>query len=204
MDQVPSRRLATRGTSAGPFRGSACRPSTPVALVLVALLLAACGGPSGRVAGTIDAVAAPDFPLVAYQGEAALGGRETRFARAFAGGRPVVLNFWAGRCPPCRAEMPAFQRVADEYDGRVLFVGVDVGSFTALGTHQDARALLADLGIRYPAGYAVDATPLKLYGVTSMPSTVFLDGQGRIAERTSGLLTEGQLRAAVAQLVGGE
>jgi len=174
----------------------------PVVLALVALLLAACGAPAGR--STAATAAAPDFSLVAYQGEALLGGRETRFARIFAGGRPVVLNFWAGRCPPCRAEMPAFQRVADEYDGRVLFVGVDVGSFTGLGTQQDARALLTDLGIRYPAGYAVDATPLKLYGVTSMPSTVFLDGQGRITERASGVLTEGQLRAAAAKLAGGE
>ncbi len=175
------------------------------AIIVVALALAAlataCGGSAGRDSGA--AGAAPDFALVAYQGDALLGGRETRFASVFRQGRPVVLNFWAGRCPPCRAEMPAFQRVAEAYGDRVLFVGVDVGSFTALGTPEDARRLLADLGIRYPAARAVDASPLKLYGVTSMPSTVFLDRQGRIVEKAGGVLTEGQLRAAVERLAAG-
>ena len=167
------------------------------AVAALAVTLAACGSAPAPTPTS----AAPDFPLVAYQGEELLGGRETTFAAVFRQGRPVVLNFWAGRCPPCQAEMPAFQRVADEYAGRVIVVGVDVGSFTSLGTHDDARVLLRDLGIRYPAAYAVDASPLRLYQVVNMPTTVFLAPEGRIIQRVGGVLTEAQLRDGVQQLL---
>ena len=176
-------------------RRAACRLAP---LALGAAILAACGGGSGTPSGA--AIAAPDFPIVAYQGEALLGGAETRFADVFRLGQPVVLNFWAGQCPPCQAEMPSFQRVADEYQGRVLVVGIDVGRFTALGGQQSARQILADLLITYPAAYAVDDSPLHLYAIRSMPSTIFLDARGQIVERASGVLTEDQLRAQVARL----
>ncbi|MCH8177516.1 MAG: TlpA family protein disulfide reductase, partial [Proteobacteria bacterium] len=59
-------------------------------------------------------------------------------------GLPVVLNFWAGLCPPCRQEMPDFQEISEERAGEVLILGIDVGRFTNLGSQQDALDLLAD------------------------------------------------------------
>ena len=149
------------------------------------------------------AVEAPDFGIVAYQGDDLLGGHETTFANVFAHGKPVVLNFWAGLCPPCRAEMPAFQRVADEYAGKVIFVGVDVGPYIGLGSQDDARRLLDELGIQYPAAYAADASPLQLYAVLGMPTTLFLTADGRLVHKQSGLLLETQLRARVEALATG-
>ena len=134
---------------------------------------------------------------MAYQGEELLGGRETTFSKIFIQGKPVVLNFWAGQCPPCRAEMPAFQKVADEFQGKVIFVGVDVGPFTGLGSHEDAQRLLAELRIRYPAAYAVDAAPLRLYNVRSMPTTVILGPNGQPLQQVDGMMFEQQLRQAV-------
>ena len=145
----------------------------------------------------------PDFAIVAYQGDDLLGGHETTFANVFAHGKPVVLNFWAGLCPPCRAEMPAFQRVADEFAGKVIFVGVDVGPYIGLGSQDDARRLLDELGIRYPAVYAADASPLQLYRVQGMPTTLFLTAEGRLAHRQSGLLLETHLRTRVSALAAG-
>ncbi len=190
----------------------------------LALFLAACGevgapaaGPrssspprqtpaaftSGASVKQERAVEVPDFGIVAYQGDDLLGGHETTFANVFAHGKPVVLNFWAGLCPPCRAEMPAFQRVADEYAGKVIFVGVDVGPYIGLGSHDDARRLLDELGIDYPAVYAVDASPLQLYQVQGMPTTLFLTADGRLAHKQSGLLLETQLRTLVEALAAG-
>jgi len=123
------------------------------------------------------------------------------FSKAFEQKLPIVLNFWAGQCPPCRAEMPAFQRVADELEGKVLFVGVDVGPFTGLGSHDDARRLLMELGIRYPAGYAVDASTIRLYEVTSMPTTIFFSRTGERMSTAPGMLTESQLRANVQRIL---
>jgi thiol-disulfide isomerase/thioredoxin len=143
-----------------------------------------------------------DFSIVAYQGDDVLGGKETTFSQVFQQKKPVVLNFWAGQCPPCRAEMPEFQKVADDYAGKVVFVGIDVGPFTGLGSHDDARRLLQELGIRYPAAYATDASPLQPYGVRAMPTTVYLSADGKILDTVNGVVHEDQLRSELKNIVG--
>ena len=71
-------------------------------------------------------ISAPDFSLTLYQGAQKLGAEEIEFSSIFSLGKPVVLNFWAGLCPPCRAEMPGFQRVYDEMGDRFVLLGLDV------------------------------------------------------------------------------
>ncbi len=144
-------------------------------------------------------VAAGDFSLVAYQGEAELGGKQSKFSKVFEQGKPVVLNFWAGNCPSCSVEMPGFQKVSSEFSGKVIFVGLDVGPFTGLGTHDDAVTLARQLGIRYPLAYAVDASPLEIYKVQGMPTTIFLDAKGQVVARVTGILSDGQLRHEIQQ-----
>ncbi len=150
-----------------------------------------------------QAISVPDFEMVGYQGQTVLGGSRTRFSQVFEQGKPVVLNFWAGNCPPCRLEMPSFQAVADKYDGEVVFVGVDVGLFTGLGDHESARQLLDQLDVRYPSAYAVDASSLQRYEVVSMPTTIFFDSHGSVVARREGLVLEDELSDIVAQLVAG-
>ncbi len=149
--------------------------------------------PKGTQGGT------GDFSIVAYQGEAELGGRQTKFSKVFEQGKPVVLNFWAGDCPSCSVEMPGFQKASSAFSGKVIFVGLDVGPFTGLGTHDDAVKLARQLGIRYPLAYAVDASPLQLYRVQGMPTTIFLNAKGQIVDRVTGILTEAQLRSEIQQ-----
>ena len=61
----------------------------------------------------------------------------------------MVLNFWASWCPPCRAEMPAFERIWQEYrDQGVIFVGVA----GVLDTEEDARAFAEKVGVTYLLG----------------------------------------------------
>lgn len=137
-----------------------------------------------------------DFTLVAYQGQDVLGGDQVRFSHVLAEGKPVVLNFWAGACAPCSQEMPGLQRIADQYQGRAIVVGVDVGPFVGMGTHDDAMRLLKQLGIRYPTAYAVDTTPLTLY-VQGMPTTVVFDARGQVVTKVTGTITESQLQEAL-------
>ena len=165
--------------------------------VAVVVLLVRTSGPSSPAP-----VSATDFRIVAYQGDDVLGGHESVFSHVTSQGKPVVLNFFAGQCPPCRAEMPGFQRVADDFQGRVIFVGVDLGPYVQLGTHADARALLSQLKMRYPAAYAVDPAPLTIYGVQGMPTTVVFDSKGQVVDSHSGFFTEAQLRARLSSLVG--
>ena len=181
------------------------RPRTLAALASWTVLLTACGALTSPASPATKATGSGDFGLVAYQGAAVFGGKQSHFAKIFDQGKPVVLNFWAGLCPPCRAEMPGFQKVATELSGKVLFVGIDIGPFVDLGNHQDAIDLYTKLGIHYPLAYAVDSTPLQAYRVQGMPTTVFLSSSERVVDEETGIVTEDHLRTTIQQklLAGG-
>ena len=147
-----------------------------IAVVLAAILVPGLGGPSQ----------AADFKFTLYQGVGELGAKEMSLSRLDS--RHVVLNFWAGQCPPCRAEMPEFQRFYDEYNDRVTLIGIDIGPFMRLGTHRDAENLLRELGITYPAGFTDDPSVTRKYGVAGMPTTVFILPGGEIFEKRIGQL----------------
>ena len=167
------------------------RPAMGMALILV---LAACGGGAGD--SVSDAASAgnglaPDFSISLYQGSAELGAETVNFSDLR--GKPVVLNFWAGLCPPCRAEMPDLQEFYTEFKGRATLIGVDVGQFTGLGNQDAARSLLSELSITYPAGFTTDATVMRGYKVLSMPTTVFVDSSGAIFRTWGGVLNREKL-----------
>ncbi len=161
----------------------------PVALALSLILLgAACA-----TEGSLDTASSPpapegiyDFKIVVYQGADDLGGDSV--ALSDLRGRPVVLNFWAGLCPPCRAEMPEFQRFADDYAGRALVVGVDLGPFFSLGSQDDAIKLLNELAVTYPAGYTDDGTVVRELGVLGLPATFFISADGSLHRKWQGAL----------------
>jgi thiol-disulfide isomerase/thioredoxin len=161
---------------------------------------AAVGSGTGATSSTSTA---GNFPVIAYpRGIPALGASEFEFTELLGTGKPVVLNFWAGQCPPCRAEMPAFQRVYDTYGEDFLLVGVDIGPYIGLGSRQSAIDLLAELEITYPTAYSVDARAVQDYSVLGMPTTIFYDGDGVEVSRQVGLLTEDALESRVRELVG--
>ena len=144
---------------------------------------------------------ATDFRLVAYQGADILGGEEVDFSEVFRHGKPVILNFWAGLCPPCRAEMPGFQRVYDDLGDEFILVGVDIGPFVGLGSQDDARKFLAEFDIRYPAAYSIARDPVTDYNVLAMPTTVFLTPDKEIFYQRTGFLPEDQLRSKLQDLL---
>lgn len=153
-------------------------------------------------AGASVSAAGTPFPIVAYRGADILGAEELDFHQLLGTGTPVVLNFWAGQCPPCRAEMPDFQRVYDRHAREFLLVGVDIGPFVGLGSHESAQALLEELGISYPTAYAVDAAAVRDNQVLGMPTTIFYGGDGVEVDRVSGLLTEDAFEARIRDLIG--
>ena len=149
---------------------------------LPVVILAACG--TGDTGPAADAVY--DFPIVFYQGQDAVGTETAALSELR--GQPIVLNFWAGLCPPCRAEMPEFQSFADDYAGRALVLGVDLGQFFSLGNQDDAIKLLNELSVTYPAGYTEDAAVLPELGVTGLPATYFIAADGSLHRKWLGVL----------------
>jgi thiol-disulfide isomerase/thioredoxin len=170
------------------------------AAMVVAVVASVTRGDSGTTplertaAGLADAGPegpAPDFSLTLYQGQDKLGATTLDFSQLQ--GRPVILNFWGGLCPPCRAEMPDLQQFYDESSDKVLLLGIDVGQFTGLGNREDAQDLLQELGITYPAGFTDDGSIMRKYEVLGMPTTVFIDSNGEVFRNWTGALDQDTL-----------
>lgn len=107
-------------------------------------------------------------------------------------GRPLVVNFWASWCVPCRQEMPAFERVHQRLGDRVAFLGVD-----RLDQRAAALAFLAETGVTYPAAYDREATLDAPYRLVGMPTTLLISADGRLLQKLTGEVTEDELRAAL-------
>ncbi len=129
--------------------------------------------PAGRDAPSQAHPPAPDFV------RETLDGRE--LALSDLRGRPVVMNFWASWCVPCRLEMPILEDAAKRYRGRVHFLGVNV-----LDKPQQAKAFVRRLGITFPSVLDEEGALLARYRVVGLPTTVFVTRSGRIFETHAG------------------
>lgn len=102
-------------------------------------------------------------------------------------GRPLVLNFWASWCEPCKAEAPLLDEAHDAYRGRVSFLGVDVRD-----ARTDARAFVAEHQIGYPSVRDETRTIARAYGLTGQPETFLIDSEGIVIEHIAGPLLNGE------------
>ena len=140
-----------------------------IIFIITGLLISAgCGQSSGD-----------DFTLTD------LGGNEVSLSDFT--GRVVVLNFWATWCPPCRAEIPDFIRIADEYSSmHVQFLGVSNEDISTL------KSFVEDYDISYPI-LIDDANIMGKWGIRAIPTTFVLDRNGKVIFRNIGMMTRKQL-----------
>ena len=143
----------------------------------------------------------PNFTVSAYQGADELGGQELKLAQILDNGMPLVLNLWAGLCPPCRAEMPDIQRVYEARGHEVTVLGIDIGPFVFLGSRDEGKALIEELGLSYPAGTTFDQEAIREIGILGMPTTIFLKPNGNVQRTWIGFLTEGKLNELIDKLI---
>lgn len=156
-----------------------------VGLVVVLLLIGLWQRGGGTVdRGTTAGQPAPDFQLTTFDG------RVVRLADFR--GRPLVLNFWASWCPPCRTEAASLQRVAAARADQVAFLGIDVRDDDA-----DARAFLEEYGVTYTNGADAGQHIERAYGGIGIPFTVFISPDGIIERTWLGPLDERRLVAFI-------
>ena len=127
--------------------------------------------PDQSIAAPKTGFLAPDFTLTSTDGET--------FSLSALRGRPVILNFWATWCPPCRAEMPAFEEAWQRYkaDG-VLILGVNQGESKS-AVERFARQ---EVGTTFPLLLDQTTEVGAIYAVRALPTTVFIDADGRIQD----------------------
>lgn len=159
--------------------------------LLAAVVLAAAGWgmlhPAGNPPATLVGKPAPELVVGAFDGST-LRLSELR-------GQPVVVNFWASWCAPCRIEDPALQAAARAHSGQVQFLGVDYKD-----SLDAARAYAAEQPHPYPLGSALGGVP-NGFSVTGPPETYFIDSHGVVAARFLGPL-DGQALARYLALIG--
>ncbi len=165
--------------------GRVQRVAQAIALVGVAALLGLLvwkvvvadeGGAAGDLAQG-KTVAAPDFTLDRLDTEGqTLTLSELR-------GKPLVVNFWASWCIPCKDEAPVLQKTWERYRKQgLVVVGVDSQDF-----RKDARRFMRRFGVTYPVVYDGKGSTLGKWGVTGFPETFFVDRSGNlVGERITG------------------
>ncbi len=150
--------------------------------VAAALLLGALAwGLAHPANGPADSVLGRPAPELTVQGLD--GGQQVRLSDLR--GHPVVLNFWASWCVPCRQEEGALKAAAQRWQGSVGFLGVNIQD-SALA----ARAYQAQVRYPYPVGQPPGGVPAA-YGVKAPPETFFIDGHGVVVARFLGPLDAG-------------
>ena len=148
-------------------------------------------GAAGETEAPVVGHLAPDFSLTTVSGE------EVTLSE-FRGRQPVVLNFWATWCPPCRAEIPFFQAASRKYNGQVVVLGVDDGEPRAT-----VAPFVTEMGMTYPVPLDDKSVVSRRYRVNSLPSTYFIDRDGVVQKVHIGIINQAVLEAQIEALLGG-
>ena len=157
------------------------------AVVAIAVVQPPVAGSDGFAATQVGR-AAPDFQLESLDG--------TTVTLADLRGRPILLNFWASWCLPCRDEAPLLQETADRYRP----TGLQVLGIVYQDDVEQARRFMADFALTYPGLVDPDGRTSIDYGVRVIPETFLIDRAGTIAWVFIGPLKAPALRAAIEAL----
>jgi len=173
---------------------SRVRPSFTCAVLAAALLAAAChqsGTPDANApSGTATLPSSPTaLPTMTYD-------QFTAMLKTLEG-KPVVVNFWASWCGPCRAEAPGLAQVSRRFAGKVQFVGVDVADQPAA-----ARAYIGKYGWIYPSVADPRYEIRRGFGLLGQPDTILFDASGKQVWEAPGAVTAATLQGQLQRLIG--
>ena len=112
-------------------------------------------------------------------------------------GKPIVLNFWASWCGPCKNEMPEFQQVFAEMGEQVQFLMVNA---TVSDTMADAKSFINQYGYTFPVVFDTRGEALYTYGVDAFPTTFFLDKTGTVAGYAVGAISKDTLLKGIGMI----
>lgn len=135
-----------------------------------------------------EKIPAPDF--IVFDGK----GNEVKLSD-FAG-KPVVLNFWASWCPPCKAEMPHFNRMHARVKDKIVFMMVDLVDGER-ETQAKGQKYIEDQGYSLPVYFDIKQDAAYTYGISSIPTTFFIAADGNIMTAYQGPIDEETLMAAI-------
>ena len=132
---------------------------------------------------------APGFILTTFKG--------TRISMEDLRGKPVVINFWASWCPPCRIEAPLIEKTWRAYKNRgLIFLGVNIQD-----RKEDALNYIREFHITYPNGPDPTGEISIDYGVSGLPVTFFVSRKGEVVRRWVGAIEKRALNSSIEEIM---
>ena len=173
----------------------------PVILVVVAIVISLMlvfgiqktRHASPQNAGSLQGQPAPDFSLTSLEGN-------TLKLSDFHG-RAVLLNFWATWCEPCKIEMPWFVELQKKYGPQglqILGVAMDDAS------PKEIADFAKKMGVNYPIMIGKEAVGDQYGGLPYLPSTFYIDRDGKVVDRVYGLVSRSQIEADIQKALGSQ
>jgi len=136
--------------------------------------------------------AAPDFAVLDADGnEVRLSDKQ---------GKPVVLNFWASWCPPCKEEMPGFNNAFADFGEKVHFMMVCLVD-GARETIESGAAYVEGQGYEFPVYFDVTSEAMMAYDIRAIPATYFIDAEGYLVTRAESSIPESTLRTGISYII---
>jgi cytochrome c biogenesis protein CcmG, thiol:disulfide interchange protein DsbE len=154
--------------------------------ILAVVIIAATGAAAGRPKSTPPPLA-KNFTLTEL-GDPGHTVSLTQYA-----GRPVIVNFFASWCTPCKHETPLMASFYKRMAGKVVVIGIDADDKAS-----NALKFMRKAGVSYPVGFDPYPSVTDSYGVVGIPQTFFLDAQHRIVKHVYGAVTLKELTQGVA------
>lgn len=135
---------------------------------------------------------APDFTVVDYNG------KQTKLSDKK--GKPIVVNFWASWCGPCKSEFPAFEDAYNKYGNDVEFMMINLTDGYQ-ETISSAKSFIDEQNYTFPVYYDTTMSASNAYGVFSIPKTLFIDKNGNIVQNRTGTISQDTLEQNIESLL---
>lgn len=136
--------------------------------------------------------AAPDFTVYDMEGNAV--------SLSSMQGKPVVVNFWASWCGPCKSEMPDFQKAYEQHGEAVHFMIVNMTDGMQ-ETKEKAKAYVDKQSFTFPVYYDTDMDAAMAYGVNTIPATYFVAADGSLIARANGAISLATLEKGLSMIM---
>lgn len=111
-------------------------------------------------------------------------------------GKPIILNFWASWCGPCKSEMPDFNEAYAAYGEDIHFLMVNLTDGSR-ETVESASSFIEDQGYSFPILFDSDYSASITYSVSSIPTTYFIDSEGYLAAHAMGAIDSSVLQQGI-------